>query len=517
MPLEQVVVMRTGSRNNPSTPSGDYEKMSPYWKMVKTITGGKRAMEKAGEEYLPKFSEEADREYKMRLKHIRFTNVFGDILSVLASKPFQEQVKLTEETDNALEEFAEDVSGSAESLHVFLGNVFDLALRDGITWILVDYTQGIPDDVTVAQEQELGARPYWCIYEALDVISVRSRFAGGVEMLTEVRIREREIEPDGFSEKATDRIRIFRHDPGMKPTWETWIKVDRKAGSNVAGEEEWVIEQEQTTLDLEKIPMVPVILGRRIGKSWALEPPLRDAAELQIELYQQENGLKNIRNMTAFPMLAANGIEPPTGEDGNPSTMTVGPSAVLWSGVAPDGGRPGNWAYVEPSGQSLQFLREDIKDTIKELRELGRQPLTAQSGNLTVITTAFAASKGNTAVHSWVGLLENSAIAMMQCTADWLDMPDAEVGIEIFSDFDIGLGNDESFKFVLELAGGEEQMISRDAVIAEAIRRGILSANYDADEDAEKILRSVENEGPENDPAEEPEEEPEEDPPNPDE
>ena len=97
-------------------------------------------------------------------------------------------------------------------------------------------------------------------------------------------------------------------------------------------------------------------------------------------------------------------------EQGQPKPLSVGPAKVLYA--PPDGaGNSGSWAYVEPSAQSLTFLAGDIKETKQDLRELGRQPLTA-TANVTVINSAMAASKAKSAVGAWaIGLkdaLENA-------------------------------------------------------------------------------------------------------------
>ena len=462
-------------KSNPSNTTSSYKSMESYWMLVRTLMGGVEAMRRAGQKYLPKFQGETKEDYDARRTKARFTNIFGDMLANLAMKPFMEDVSLSEETSQEFKEFSKDVTGCKDTLHVFASQIFHNALRDGITWVLVDYSKDNPMGLTLAEERNAGVRPYWAEYEALDVIAVHSKFIKGVETLTHVRLREAETIRDEFSERIEERIRVLRHDGETNPTWELWVKI----------EDEWMLKTPPTEMTISRIPLVPLVLGKRRGKSWMLNPPMRDAAELQVELYQQENGLKNARELTAFPMLAANGIEPETGEDQRPKELTVGPNAVLYGGISESGG--GSWGYVEPHGQSLTFLREDIQDTIRELRELGKQPLTPQSENLTVITTAFAAMKGSTAIMSWIGLTDKALENMFMLTGEWLDVNDPMVNVKIYQDFDLGFGDDKSFDQVMELGTGDRPMISRSAVINEAKRRGILAPNYDAETDLAMI------------------------------
>jgi hypothetical protein len=227
-----------------------------------------------------------------------------------------------------------------------------------------------------------------------------------------------------------------------------------------------------------------VITGRRKGSSWQFVPPMQDAAYLQVEHYQQESNLKSIKEHAAFPMLSGNGVTPKTDEAGNPVTVPVGPKTVLYAPRSNDGTPAGSWTFLEPAATSMKFLADDIKSIEEQLRELGRQPLTAQTGNLTVVTTAFAAQKGNSAIQAWALNLKDALERALQFTCLWLgDQSKPEVNIH--TDFAIDLESDKAPDFLLKLRDNKE--ISRKAIINEAKRRDFLSPEYDADKDQEEI------------------------------
>ena len=483
-------------KNDPSNPSSNHVAMAPYWKMIAAISAGVRGMRAGGEEYLPKFEAESSEAYKKRLNTARMTNVFVDIVENLSMRPFDQPVLLSEETIEQFKEFAEDVDARETDLTGFAAQLFRHALEDGLTWVLVDYTEDVPENATVAEELEIGARPFWVEYRAADVLAVYSDRVDGNERFLEVRLRERTIERDGFEEKTVERVRIFRHEPGQQPEWELWRKKESAVapkGQNVPGQE-WEREKGPTPLTIDVIPLVPVVFGQRNGGGWMIDPPLRDAAYLQIELYQQENGLKNARNLTAFPVLAAKNLNPEQGDDGNPKPIVIGPSSVLYGGEGQDGG--GSWEYIEPGATSLNFLREDVKDTIREMRELGRQPLTAQSGTMTVIGTAAVTQKNTSAIQAWAGMLGQSLENAFAMTAKWLNIDDAVVGVVVHDDFDLSFGDNASFKEVREMGPTDDPIISREAVLEEAKRRGILGSKYDPEDDLEFLDRRVEDPPP---------------------
>lgn len=469
----------------PDSRSADMERMQRHWRMVDSILGGTETM-RAQEDYLPRLPDERIETYKFRRKNARFTNIFRDIVENLAARPFSRRIGVSDEAPPDIVAFADDVDGQGSSLHGFAAPLFFNAIARGLDWILVDYTAGVPSGATVAEERAMGARPYWVRIAASRVLAVYTDVIAGREEITHFRFAEATVQREGFGETVIERVRVFNREPleggGYAPaTWQTWREVTNKEGAA-----EWLPEQEPQPISIGVVPVVPLVLGRRIGSSWQIHPPMQDAAELQIEHYQQESGLKHISLLTAFPMLAGNGVEPPIGDDGKAQPVAVGPQAVLFA--PPAEGGAGSWEFVEPAGTSLKFMSEQIAATARELRELGRQPLTAQSGNLTVITTAVAAQKGNAAIQAWALTLQDALRSALRLTAMWLRI-EYDPDVTIPTDFDLGIGDDDSFAHVLALRTQGE--ISREAALHEAKRRGILDADYDGDADIEAMLAEM--------------------------
>ena len=472
--------------DGPATPSSDYQAMADYWQMVRAIMAGLPGLMDCAETYLPKHLEEGFEVYTDRLRNARLTNVFAKVVSDLSLRPFAKPMTLTDDTDPKLAELADDVDLRGNNLQEFSEGLFRSALTDGVTWIVVDQMQGIPGRISVADERRLGVRPFWRQYKADDVVAVYSDFVGGKERLTELRLREREVKRTQWEEKEVNYVRVFRL-KDSKPEWERWRKMDNQEAA--ASKEKWALDEGPYPLELDHIPAIPVMFGRRKGQTWQVEPPLQDAAYLQIELYREENNLKHIADLTAFPMLAANGMEPMRGKNGEPVKATVGPNTVLYGGRGLGDQGAGSWAYIEPSGTSLRFLEDRIERDLKHLQELGRQPLQEAAPNLTVVSAASSAESSKNAVAAWVSMLEDGLKQAMTVTGEWMNMPDAAFGVDIHKDFDIGLG-DQDVPNLITMA--REKLISREAFLAEAMRRGLLSANFDADADLVKLIEEIE-------------------------
>jgi len=471
----------------PDTPSSAYTAMEPYWDMVDAILGGAATMRAAGQKYLPKFQNETAEDYEFRRKNAKFTNVFRDIVENLAAKPFTEEMGVTEDSASPrVTELVEDIDGKGNHLHVFAQSTFFNGISHAITWILVDYTKDVPAQATIADEKAIGARPYWVHIPAKRVIAVYSDIVGGVEILTHVRIREDVVERDGFGEVTFKRVRVFNRAPlaGGGYADATWQLFEEQQGDANVGRI-WV-EIESGPVTIGVIPLVPFTTGRHCGSPWQLVPSMQDAADLQIELFQQESGLKSIKEATAFPMLSGDGVTPETGPDGFPLPVKLGPKAVLYAVPSGSGGHGiSHWGFIEPSATSLRFLADDIKETIQNLRELGRQPLTAQTGNLTVITTAFAAQKGNSAIQAWAINLKDALEKALALTAMWLK-EDQRAKVTINTDFDVGLEDDKSQPTLLAMRASGD--LSQRTFWHEMRRRGILSPEFDVDTEDERLM-----------------------------
>lgn len=498
-----------GQAENLDARSADNLAMLGYWDQVDTICQGAEAVRLAGKRYLPMFPDETQPDYDWRLSLSKFTNVYRDIVEGLASKPFEtvttvdlapkevvsadgDDEKSKPHNDDPLpdkmKDFVENVDGSYTSITGFAASLMFQGVNDAITWIFVDYPNDVPAPNarprSIAEEKELGVRPFWTMVLGRNVLEARSAVIAGSEVLTYVRL----LEPTG----SDNFVRImYRDQSGSR--WELW-KQDQPSKSRSSGPTKWMMVDEGI-FSIGLIPLVPMALGRRRGRSQFYFPPMRDAADLQLELYWQESGLKHIKTLAAFPMLAGNGVKPATTPDGKVRPIRVAPMAALYA--PPDGnGTSGSWQLLEPSAATLTFLQSDVEKTIAQLRELGRNPLTAQSGNLTVVTTMVAAKKGNSAVQMWAGVEENALDTALYITALWygIDENTADrIRSHIFTDFDIDGEGGEALTALKDMRQGGD--LSQRTLWKEMQRRDILSADFDAEAEENALL----DEGPSDD------------------
>lgn len=460
----------------------DSAAMLPYWDKTDAIVEGYEAVKAAGKTYLPQFCEEPDAEYKNRLELTKFTNIYRDVVEGLATKPFEEEVTLIgDKVPEAVVKFTENVDGSGSNLTAFAAQTFFNGINSAIDWIFIDYPTVEPGIVrTVADAKAAGVRPFWSHVLGRNVLEARTVNIAGSEVLSYIRI----FEPGG---DGPDHVRIFERLLNGVITWELRVKNDK-----AAAEDDGFSVESKGTLTLKVIPLVLFTTGRRDGKWFKFFPAMADAADLQISLYQDESALQFVKTMAGYPMLAANGVKPEMDADGKTvKKLAVGPSKVLYA--PPNGnGDSGSWTYVEPSAQSMTFLKASIDGTKQDLRELGRQPLTAQSGQLTVITTAVAAGKARSAVSAWALSLKNALEEALKITAEWLAVP-YEPEVNVFTEFDNFTDSDKDLTALQAARAGGD--LSRETYLSELKRRKVLSPEFDFDEENEKLLNEVPSDG----------------------
>lgn len=468
----------------------DMEAMLPYWDKTDAIVEGYEAVRACRETYLPKFSEESADEYDTRLNLTKMTNVYRDIVEGLASKPFEEEVSVVEgdgkkPVPEEIKKFCEDVDGEGNNLTVFAALTFFNGINSAIDWILVDYPVVDGEKIrTVADKKSAGIQPYWTHILGRNVLEARTIKINGKQQLSHVRI----FEP-GLGEP--DRVRVFNREDSGIITWQLWEKIK----SGTSAEKKYVLVNEGT-LTIDVIPLVPFYTGRKDGKSWKLYPAMQDAADLQIKLYQNESALEFISTMAGYPMLAANGMKPQMEADGKTAKkIAVGPAKVLWG--VPDGqGNHGEWKYVEPSAQSMDFLQKKIDTTKQDLRELGRQPLTSQTGNLTVITAAMAAGKAKSAVSAWALSLKDALENALLITWKWLsgfNTVEYEPEVNVYTEFDSFAEGNTDMATLTEMRKNGD--LSRETLWAEAKRRKVLSPEFDHEQEEERILDEIPGDG----------------------
>ncbi len=506
---------------DPSVPSSDYKAMQPYWAQVSAILAGVEAMRGvsgyggavagpaqpyanlsqikkgngggAESPYLPRFPKEDPANYDFRRRNAPFTNIYSDISRSLAAKPFVKECALEETTPDDLKKLSENIDGMGHNLHMFAHTMFKGGIDKGVHYILVDYTK-VPAGATLADERAMGARPYWISLPAERVIAGYSAFFGGQEIITHIRIDECAVERVGYEERTVQRVREFDREELRSVDGQVIAYAPARWRLHELVEDDkhqatWqVIDEGPVSIGI--IPLVRFYTGACHG--WRVEPPLTDIAHLQVELFQQESNLKTCKELTAISMLAGQGIN---GTDKNdvPLDITISPYTVLFSppGMG-DTASAGKWEWLKTDAANPTYLEASNDRLGERMRDLGMLPLSVP--NQTIVNTANISVKAHSQIQTWALIAENALEQAWKITCMWLGQK-LEPQVEIYTDFGVDMTAQTDLDTLVkcEAAG----VISKLTTQEELKRRGVLSDDFDPEEEEERLAEQQQGLEPE--------------------
>jgi hypothetical protein len=225
-----------------------------------------------------------------------------------------------------------DVDLQGNDLNVWTYDTARKCIRYGHVGVLVD-----------APQAGSNGRPYWVTYTPRDILGWRTNLSDGQQKLTQLRLIERTVVPDGdYGEKEVEQVRVLT--PGAFEIHQKDDKGDFR-----------VIDEGTTSLD--EIPF-SVAYANRVNVMES-RPPMADIAELNLKAYQVQSDLDNQLHLSAVPLLAFYGF-PQSAEE-----VSAGPGEAI---AFPAEGRA---EYIEPSGRSYDAQFQRLEQIAMQINELG--------------------------------------------------------------------------------------------------------------------------------------------------
>ncbi|HZM00605.1 MAG TPA: DUF4055 domain-containing protein [Planctomycetota bacterium] len=412
-----------------------YQRMAEHWKLPDALLGGTRAMQEAGEVYLPREEGEERKAYQVRLQRSTLHGFYRGTLDQLAARPFGEPVTIrlgrdASQLPELLAPIEADADYSGSSLTQFGRRLLVDGLHRGLVHVLVE----MPGDLrglSVKAERQKGLHPYFCHVSARDLIGWTSRkdkSRSNREELTQIRIRETHaIEVDGV-ERDVEHVRVWNAPvealaavagrpavEGQLGTWQLW----RRVGD---GEDYALVDDGVHTF--AGIPLVTVYFNRTAFME--AEPCLADLAELEKAHWQSASDQSNILRYARVPKFAIEGLNEEA--RGRPTTMGVGQVLKL---------PPGAKAYwVEPQGNAIAAGRQHLLDLQAEMHSKALQPLMERTGSETATGQEIADKKSTSNLKAWVRSLEAGLLVGLRHAASVVSakLPE-KLAIDIFSDW----------------------------------------------------------------------------------
>ena len=305
--------------------------MEPHWGLIETLLGGTYKIRKGHRKFLPQEPRELDESYDNRLQRSVLAPYYLRLERMLAGMLTRKPVRLDDVSDVIREQLF-DVDLQGNDLQTWLFATSRQCIRYGHVGVLVD-----------APAASENGRPYWVSYTPRDILGWRSEIKDGKQELTQLRLSEKIVVPDGlYGEKQVEQVRVLT--PGA-------FEIHQKDQKG-----DFVIVEEGRT-SLSEIPF-SVAYSNRMGVLESL-PPSADIAELNLQHYQVQSDLSNQLHISAVPMLAIFGF-PAAAEE-----ISAGPGEAL---ALPEGAAA---QYIEPAGNSYDAQFRRLEQIAAQINELG--------------------------------------------------------------------------------------------------------------------------------------------------
>jgi len=440
------------------------ERMVTAGERIRALMGGTTAMREAGNKYLPKFTAETGETYNERLALSWLFNGTRKTVRDMTGRVFKKPVELAEDTPDVVKEWAQNIDLAGRDLSTFARQVFEDGMQAGVAYIMVD-APARPEAVTRAQAQTMGLRPYMAHLRVEDVLGWRTEVVNNVTVLAQLRIMESVTEQDPkdeFADITVDQVRVLdRTEQGVM------TRLYRKA-KDAAGKDQWQLQDEPTFSGMFEITVVP-FYANRCG-FFEAEPLLDDLADVNIAHWQSQSDQRNILHFARVPILFGSGRA-----DDEPITISVGQMTTAADPAA-------DLKWVEHSGHAIAAGRRDLKDLEFQMETHGLQLLVARSESATGAT--LDAEKETSVLGMTADQMQDALEQALIWMAQYGGI-DAAPSVTINKEFTVGMMTAQEMGVLLQAV--QSGNMSRETFLRELARRGMVAADLDPDEEADRI------------------------------
>ncbi|MDF1685352.1 MAG: DUF4055 domain-containing protein [Parvibaculaceae bacterium] len=426
---------------------------------VRALRSGVEAMRAAGEAYLPREELETWKDYKGRRDRSWLYPGLDKATEDMADKVFARPVKLGDNVPAELKVCAENITNDGQTLNEFARLVFEDAIDAGVSYVLVDAPER-PDGLTKAEEDAINFRPYLNHIQSESILGWKTDTVNNVTKLSQIRIKEsiEEDDPtDRFKCKEVDQIRVYE-------TTESGVacSIYRKIKDN------WTLHSETLT-GLDEITIVPVYTNR---KGFFKGSPLLDKlADLNIAHWQSASDQRNVLHKARVPILMLSGVDEKAVK-----------ASVNYAIVAPDAKATGK--FIEHSGAAIASGRDDLKDLEATMQALGMQMMMPKTGSVTATSDALDQAAMDTPLSMMAQSLEDALTTAFQYMAEYKGLASGG-NLTVNKDFGLAMLTQADHELLLKLY--QIGAITRETLLKEIQRRGILMDDFDPEVESERV------------------------------
>ena len=440
--------------DNVGYPCDEYISHQKRLELPNALMGGTEAMKAKGELYLPKEPEESQAAYDIRLDRAYLLNAFKRTILYLSGQIFSKPVILHEDNNKEVMGLSENIDLENNNINVFCKTVFEAGLRDGISFVLVDYP---PSETNLTKEQEKaqGLRPYWIHVPAANLIGWRLDKHNGTTRLTQIRIKESINRDKGkYGTELISRIRVINL--GSYEVYE-----DISGGK----EKEWGLVESGATTFTEEIPLAIFRPGEKITFMTSV-PCLEDLAAINLAHYQSQSDQLNILHFARVPLLFGKLLAD------DPTKIVIGTNRMIHSMR-----EESDLRYIEHSGAAIGAGRDSLDDMEQRMSLFGLQLLVPKTGRITATEKALSSGENDCTLKTYGLIFQDFVEQCIVYTCQWLKL-DNPGSVTINLEFRLLQVADADVLIKAKVAG----ILPRMTILQEFLRRGIIAEDSNIDD-----------------------------------
>ncbi len=443
----------------------DYLQFQDEYRLIRSLMDGTQAMRDAGELYLPKKTEEGNKHYATRLKASFLNPGFSDAIEKQTAKPFSRPINVenSDSMTGVMDGYINDIDGRGTDITGLGKSSFASGASFKSVFLFTDFTQlNLPPGASKADEASAAGRPHTFFISDADVFNWHFGDDGKYD---EFRYLSSQLVQDGKFGYKKQNV-IFRW---FRDKWEKYVEHDKENEhyEELSGSKFWeLVESREHGFD--GIPVEEVVF--RDGKTSNSE-----LAEACLEYYQMQSDLKNIVTFIQTGVWFARGV----GKDEMPK-FTIGANSLI---TLED--TEADLSVVEHTGTAAQVGRRECDIVADRIEALSCKPMIQRSsGDVTAAEVNTNSASACSGIRSWGISLQKGLERSIANAYKWIKTPmPSDIKVVIYDDYVIeGVSTD----FVGLIDMYREGAISKELLINECIRRGILDTRTDVKAELKK-------------------------------
>lgn len=401
-----------------NTPDAKYSEYEPLWQKCRDAVKGHDAVQSKEEQYLPKLSGQEPDDYQKYLKQALFYNATGRTFKGYKGLIFRKDPDINADT---IQEFVDDCTLSGTSLAEFAELAVEEDLQTSRFGILVDYPNVEGAELTQAQAEAQGIRPYLVAYQAEDILAVKTERIGARTVLSQVRLQETVKEPtdDEFKDETVTQIRVLDLEEGIYRQ-----RVFRQGNSDSSEWEE--VEELRQYPKMQGAPVTEIPFYVSGGYGYR-EPHLIDLVNVNLSHYVAYADHRQGVAWTTRPQPWVSG----NNDDEIPNDLTLG-GGQLWKFPAQET----KVGMLEYSGDGLTASENNLKELKEDMANLGARMLMPENTSEETATEFVIKKQGeNSALGNVSKLVSEALTQAAKFAARWMGADPEEIEVKLNTDF----------------------------------------------------------------------------------